>query len=109
MENLDQVTTHLPNGMTVTMLKHVDPGIQRDLDVYLSRLAGKDGADPANREHRIQAGGIFLVQKLIVRVETPNKTYKAPIGMRLLRTIEGPSWSELVRIVNKNNEEVLKP
>ncbi len=109
MENLDQVTTHLPNGMTVTMRKYVDPGLQRDLDVYLSRLNAKDGSDPANREHRIQAGEIYLVQKLLVKVETANKTYTAPIGMRLLRTIEGPSWSELVRIVNKNNEEAPKP
>ena len=96
----------LPNGWRVSMRKYVDLGLQRDLYAYLTKLNAKDDGDRVTRGAKVQAGGLFIIQKLITKVVTPERTFFAPLGLQLLRTMDdGPSLSELIRIVNQNNEE----
>jgi len=93
--------------VTVWIRKYVDAGIRDDVRNQMVRINlqeqnGKTGQEL--REARLQTGDLFVLQKMITKIETPERTYTAPnIGMTVLRNMDDHARARLMAVVEENN------
>jgi hypothetical protein len=94
------------DGVTVWIRKYVDAGIRDDVRNQMVRvnLADSGGKDSQEiREARLQTGDLFMLQKMVTKIQTPDKTFTAPIGMQVLRNMDDRARARLVAVINEYN------
>ena len=79
------VEVPLEDGVTVWLRKYIDAGARRDLQAAMDRWVGRDGG---KTQAQLHIGDLLLLQKMIVKVITPERTYSGPIGRVLLRKLD---------------------
>lgn len=103
---------HFPeDGVTVTLKKYIDGGIQDDVKNQAirvrvqSRRNGKQQgqSDDEVREASIRAGDLYVIQQMALKVVTPERTYNHPIGMELFRRMKPQAVARLVQEINEHN------